>query len=278
MRIAVGIEYDGSAYAGWQCQSGRPSIQAVVEMAVSRVADEPVKVVCAGRTDAGVHALEQVVHFDTEVMRSPYSWVMGCNSNLPLDVRVVWARETSDDFHARCSAIARYYRYVILNRPVKSALRRQQVTWCHHDLDVETMMLASACLIGEHDFTSFRAQGCQSRSPNRFMHFINVERIDDLVYVDLCANAFLHHMVRNIVGNLLEIGAGKRSSEWMAELLALRDRKLGAATAPPDGLYLAGICYPESFGLVRHSIFKHLPSNARRYQPVAARQNDVHQP
>jgi tRNA pseudouridine38-40 synthase len=267
MRIALGIEYDGQNFAGWQWQRGRRTLQAVVEEALGRVAAEPVRVVCAGRTDAGVHALEQVVHFDTPVYRKPYSWLMGTNSELPEDVRVLWVREVSGDFHARYSAIARFYRYVILNRPMKSALQRRQVTWHYHPLDHDRMREGAQCLIGEHDFSSFRAQDCQSASPFRFMHFIHVYREADRVIVDLAANAFLHHMVRNIVGVLLDIGSGKQPPEWTRQVLEARDRKRGGITAPSDGLYLGGVCYPEHFGIARHPIFVHLPVNASRFVP-----------
>ncbi|SMF95594.1 tRNA pseudouridine38-40 synthase [Methylomagnum ishizawai] len=268
MRLALGIEYDGSAFAGWQWQPDKRTVQATLDAALGRVADREVKAVCAGRTDAGVHALEQVVHFDPEVQRKPYSWLMGTNTVLPEDVRVLWVREVAEDFHARYSAIARYYRYVILNRPMKSALHRRQMTWHFAPLDVEAMHTAAQYLIGDHDFSSFRAQGCQSKSPHRYMHFIHVRREEaDRVVIELCANAFLHHMVRNIAGVLIEIGSGKRPPRWAAEVLAARDRAQGGVTAPADGLYLGGICYPEAFGIVRHPIFQHLPAHASRYTP-----------
>ena len=267
MRIALGIEYDGSAFAGWQWQPDKRTVQTAVDRAVSKVADEPIRVVCAGRTDAGVHALEQVAHFDTQVRRKPYSWLMGTNTELPEDVRVLWAREVGEDFHARYSAIARYYRYAILNRPTKSALSRHQLTWHYPPLDIEPMREAARHLVGEHDFSSFRAQGCQSKSPNRYMHFIHVHREGDRVVIELCANAFLHHMVRNIAGVLMEIGSGRESPEWAERVLFARDRARGGVTAPADGLYLGGVCYPERFGIARHPIFQHLPEDARRYTP-----------
>jgi tRNA pseudouridine38-40 synthase len=268
MRIALGIEYDGSAFAGWQWQPGKRTVQAAVDQAVGRVADAPVQAVCAGRTDAGVHALEQVVHFDTQARRTPYSWVMGGNTELPEDVRVLWAREVDASFHARYSAIARYYRYLILNRPMKSALRRRQATWHYPPLDLEPMRAAARYLIGEHDFSSFRAQGCQSKSPCRRMHFIHVRREEgDQVVIELCANAFLHHMVRNIAGVLMAIGAGKRPPQWAREVLLARDRTQGGVTAPADGLYLGGVCYPERYGIARHPVFQHLPQDASRYIP-----------
>jgi len=268
-RIAFGLEYDGSAFAGWQWQRDRRTIQACVEEAVSKVAAERVDVVCAGRTDAGVHALEQVVHFDTSARREMRSWLLGANTELPEDVRVIWVREVDGEFHARYSAIARFYRYVILNRPMKSALLRRQVTWHYHELDVERMQEAAKHLIGEHDFSSFRAQGCQSKSPRRIMHFIQVRREGERVVIELAANAFLHHMVRNIAGVLMEIGSGKQAPAWAEAVLAARDRKLAGVTAPPDGLYLGGVYYPERFGIPRHPVFDRLPANASRYVPPA---------
>lgn len=269
MRIAIGIEYDGSGFAGWQWQNGKRTIQSVVEQALSRVADRPVRAVCAGRTDAGVHAIEQVVHFDTESQRSERSWLLGTNTELPEDVRITWVREVESEFHARFSAIARYYRYEILNRSMRSALRPRLLTWCHAPLDVERMRAGAACLIGEHDFSSFRAQQCQSRSPFRRLHFLHVRREGERVIIEIAANAFLHHMVRNIAGVLMAVGAGKYGPEWVGELLALRDRNQGGVTAPPDGLYLGGVAYPETFGLARDPIFEHLPADARRYEPEA---------
>ncbi|MDD5036633.1 MAG: tRNA pseudouridine(38-40) synthase TruA [Methylococcaceae bacterium] len=268
-RIVLGIEYDGSVFAGWQRQRDRRNIQACVEEAVSKVAAEQVDVVCAGRTDAGVHALEQVAHFDTSARREPRSWLLGVNANLPDDVRILWAREMDESFHARYSAIARYYRYVILNRPMRSALFRKQVTWCFYPLQEEKMQLAANHLLGDHDFSSFRAQGCQSSSPRRIMHFIRVSREEERVIIELSANAFLHHMVRNIAGVLMEIGAGKQSPDWAKQVLEARDRNRGGVTAPPDGLYLGGVYYPEPFGLNKHPIFELLPPNATRYIPAA---------
>ncbi|QJD29456.1 tRNA pseudouridine(38-40) synthase TruA [Methylococcus geothermalis] len=267
MRIALGIEYDGSGFAGWQRQSGKRTIQSVVEQALSRVADAPIRVVCAGRTDAGVHAIEQVVHFDTESRRSERSWLLGANTALPDDVRILWVREIEPRFHARLSAIARYYRYEILNRPMRSALRPRQLTWCHAPLDVERMREGAVHLIGEHDFSSFRAQQCQSRSPFRRVHFLHVRREGERVVMEIAANAFVHHMVRNIAGVLMAVGAGKHDPAWVGELLSMRDRAQGGVTAPPDGLYLGGVCYPEEFGLARDTVFEHLPADARRYEP-----------
>lgn len=264
-RIVLGIEYDGSAYAGWQWQTGKRTVQGELETALGKIANQPISVICAGRTDAGVHALEQVVHFDTEVERSLQAWLMGGNSQLPDDIRVTWAQPAIGDFHARYSAIARFYRYVILNRAMKSALLRSQATWCFQPLDADKMHRAAQHLLGEHDFSSFRAQGCQSKSPNRMMHFIDVYRHDDKVIIDICANAFLHHMVRNIAGVLIDIGCGKQSVDWPLQLLEIRDRSQAAATAPPHGLHLGGVYYPEQYGIKAHAIFAKLPGDAKRY-------------
>ena len=264
-RIVLGIEYDGGRYSGWQWQTGRRTVQAAVEKALGKVAAEPLSVICAGRTDAGVHALEQVAHFDTPVQRDRHSWLMGGNANLPDDVRIIWVRQAVSGFHARYSAIARFYRYIILNRRVKSALLRRQVTWCYEPLDAEKMHRAAQALVGDHDFSSFRAQGCQSRSPCRLVHFIDVHREGEKVIMDIAANAFVHHMVRNIAGVLLAIGKGNRPVDWTEQLLAVRDRKQGGITAPPDGLYLGGVYYPEQYGLPTHPLFRKLPKDARRF-------------
>jgi tRNA pseudouridine38-40 synthase len=264
-RIVLGIEYDGSQFAGWQWQTGKRTVQDTLEQALSKVANQPVSVICAGRTDAGVHAFEQVVHFDTTVQRDLYGWMMGGNHYLPDDVRIIWAKPALDDFHARYSAIARFYRYIILNRPMKSALQRQQVTWITQALDAEKMHLAAQSLRGNHDFSSFRAQGCQSKSPQRFMYFVDVHRQEQQVMIDISANAFLHHMVRNIAGVLIEIGSGKKPVEWTQELLEVKDRSQSGVTAPAHGLYLAGVYYPERYGIDRHPIFAKLPDDAKRF-------------
>jgi tRNA pseudouridine38-40 synthase len=264
-RIVLGIEYDGSEYAGWQSQRQNRTVQAVVEMALSKVADQAVTVICAGRTDAGVHALEQVVHFNSEVERDMQAWLMGSNTNLPADVRIIWAKPAIADFHARYSAVARFYRYIILNRKMKSALQRKQTTWCSQSLDADKMHQAAQFLIGEHDFSSFRAQGCQSKSPNRMMHFIDVYRQGDQVVIDISANAFLHHMVRNIAGVLMDIGKGKQPLEWTQELLKIKNRRLGGVTAKPDGLYLGAVYYPEQYGIPKHPVFNKLPEDTKRF-------------
>jgi tRNA pseudouridine38-40 synthase len=264
-RMVLGVEYDGSGFYGWQWQTHHRSIQQVLEQALSKIANHPVTVQCAGRTDTGVHALEQVVHFDTTAIRTAHEWLMGGNSFLPGDVRITWIQTAIGDFHARYSAIARFYRYVILNRPIKSALLRQQVTWCPAPLDAEKMHQAAQALLGQHDFSSFRAQGCQSKSPCRCIYFIDVYRDDEKVIMDISANAFLHHMVRNIAGVLMTIGSDKQPVEWTQELLTTKDRKSGGVTAPPDGLYLGGVYYPEHYGITKHPIFDKLPVDARRF-------------
>ncbi len=265
-RIVLGIEYDGSGFAGWQFQLEQRTVQNELEKALAKIANQKVTIHCAGRTDSGVHALEQVVHFDVETMRDLNNWVMGGNTNLPDDVRIIWATYAVDDFHARYSATARYYRYVILNRKMKSALTRHQVTWCFNSLDEGKMHHAAQVLVGEHDFSSFRAQGCQSKSPNRMMHFIHVSREGESVIIELSANAFLHHMVRNIAGVLMAVGMGKYPIEWVEELLAIKDRKQGGVTAPPYGLYLGGVYYPEKYGLTKHPIFDLLAPDVKRFK------------
>ena len=249
MRIACAVEYDGSAFSGWQRQDHARSVQGEVEAALSSVADRPVQVSCAGRTDAGVHATWQIIHFDTEAERSERSWVLGGNANLRSDVRLLWTREIQDDFHARFSAQARSYRYVILNRGVASAVLRNQVTWDHRPLDVARMQEGAAHLLGEHDFSSFRAMACQARSPVRTLHRLSIRRSGDYLYLDVEANAFLHHMVRNIAGVLMTVGCGERPPGWVEEILQHRDRKQGGVTAPARGLYLVGVRYPDQYSM-----------------------------
>lgn len=250
MRIALGIEYDGSDFAGWQLQqAGVRTVQGALEQALSAVADEPVRVICAGRTDAGVHATAQVVHFDTGAARSPRSWTYGANANLPKGVSVQWARPVGEDFHARFSAQRRRYRYVILNREVRPTFLAWRVAWEHRSLDAMRMHEAAQALVGEHDFSAYRAVACQAKSPVRTLHELNVHRDRDLVVLELEANAFLHHMVRNIAGVLMAIGAGERPPSWAGEVLEARERTLGGVTAPAHGLYLTAVSYPERFAL-----------------------------
>lgn len=264
-RIVLGLEYNGAGFCGWQWQPDRRSVQSELEQAISKVADHPVSIVCAGRTDAGVHALEQIVHFDVAVRRDNSAWLLGGNSYLPDDIRILWTREISSEFHARYSAIARLYRYVILNRPVKSALLYQQTAWSYRFLEVERMHKAGQYLVGHHDFSSFRAKGCQSKSPFRQVYFIDVQRTGDNVVISICANAFLHHMVRNIAGVLIDIGAGKQPVEWTLNLIQIKNRESGGLTAPPFGLYLESVYYPACFGLGKHSAFDKLPEDVKRF-------------
>ena len=249
MRWALGIEYDGSAFAGWQRQPGARTVQSELDRALAAVADAPVQAVCAGRTDRGVHAAWQVVHFDSAAPRRPRAWVLGANSRLPPDANVLWAREVPDDFHARFSALARSYRYVILNRPVRSGLLRDRACWVHRPLDETRMREAAARLEGEHDFSAFRAAACQAGHAVRRIRRLAVTRQGPLVTLEVTANAFLQHMVRNIAGALMRVGAGDRDPQWIAALLEGRDRRLAGPTAPAAGLYLRDVRYPAAYGL-----------------------------
>ncbi len=249
MRIALGIEYDGSRFHGWQSQRGVRTVQQVLEHALSKVADQPVRVHCAGRTDTGVHASGQVVHFDTGAVREPRAWVLGGNVNLPDDVAVTWAREVPAEFHARYRAIERSYRYVILNRQARPALQHGQVTWEYRPLQVEPMQEAARHLLGEHDFSAFRAKECQARHAVREVKRLEVRRRGDYVILEVTANAFLMHMVRNFAGVLMAIGMGKAPPAWAREVLEGRDRTLGGVTAPAHGLTLVRVRYPERYGL-----------------------------
>jgi tRNA pseudouridine38-40 synthase len=253
MRIAAIVEYDGSNFSGWQRQEHARSVQGAVEDALSKVADEPVRVTVAGRTDAGVHALAQVIHFDTSATRSEYSWVRGANSNLPSDVALLWAAPVDDGFHARYSASGRHYHYVILNRPIRPTYLARRVTHEFRLLDVKPMQEAARYLVGEHDFTSFRAAECQAKSPVRELRALEITRHGELVHVRAHANAFLQHMVRNLAGVLMTIGAGERAPGWAREVLEARDRAAAGVTAAPDGLYLREIDYPDSFMIPRLS-------------------------
>ncbi len=249
MKLALRIEYDGSAYCGWQRQTHSPSIQEELEKALSFVADQPIELVCAGRTDTGVHACDQVAHFETNVNRTNRSWLLGANCRLPRDIRINWIAPVSDDFHARFSAVARNYRYIILNRPTPSALFHNKVCWEHRSLDDGMMHQAGQRLLGEHDFNAFRAAGCQAKSPIRTIEYLDVTRHGELIYIDIKANAFLHHMVRNIAGSLMVIGKHEQSESWLEGVLNSRDRRLAAMTAPAAGLYLVQAFYPEEFNL-----------------------------
>jgi tRNA pseudouridine38-40 synthase len=249
MRIAAVLEYDGSDFSGWQRQDNAPSVQEAVEEALSRVADAPVAVTTAGRTDAGVHASAQVIHFDTEAVRRDHAWLRGANTHLPRSVALRWVHEVAPDFHARFSATARSYRYVILNRSVRPTFLHGRVTHEYRPLDIARMQAAAALLLGTHDFSSFRAIQCQAKSPVRELRRLDISRVGDFVLIGAEANAFLHHMVRNLAGVLMAIGAGEREPSWAGEVLAARDRTVGGITAPPDGLYLEAITYPDHFDI-----------------------------
>ena len=248
-KYALGIEYSGSGYSGWQRQKHSQSVQAQVEDALGYVANHPVQLVCAGRTDTGVHAVEQVVHFETDAIRDNRAWILGANCKLAKDIRLKWVTQVDNDFHARFSAVARSYRYIILNSKVTSALFYDKVCWEHHPLDHEKMHHAAQLLIGDHDFSAFRAAGCQSNSPNRSVHSITVKRQGEVILFDIKANAFLYHMVRNIAGSLIEVGKQQKPAQWFAEVFAGRDRARAAKTAPASGLYFVQAHYPEQFNL-----------------------------
>lgn len=249
MKIALGIEYEGSGYHGWQKQSAVDSVQARLEEALSYVADHPVELICAGRTDRGVHATAQVAHFETTALRPEHAWLMGTLSHLPKNIGVTWVREVSDDFHARFTATARQYRYAIVNRTNRPGLLHGRVTWQRGPLDVVAMHAAAQYLVGTYDFSSFRGKDCQAKSPVRTLEWIRLIREGDYIYLDLRANAFLHHMVRNIAGTLMQVGLGVKSPEWMIEVRDACLREAAGFTAPADGLYLVHVEYPESHGL-----------------------------
>jgi tRNA pseudouridine38-40 synthase len=249
MRIALGLEYDGSAFCGWQSQAPACGVQDHLERALAQLAAAPIAVTAAGRTDAGVHAAAQVVHFDTDAARSDTAWVRGTNTNLHAGARVVWARETSAEFHARYSALSRTYRYILVNDPVEPALLRGRVGWYHRPLDLEPMAQALRLLEGEHDFSAFRDAECQAKTPVRRLLQARVDRVRATFLFSFRANAFLHHMVRNIVGAAVYVGSGRQPPQWLGELLAGRDRRAGAPTFAPDGLYLAAVEYDRAFGL-----------------------------
>lgn len=248
-RIALGLEYDGSAFFGWQRQPDCTTVQGTLEHALAEIAGEAIPVHAAGRTDRGVHATGQVVHFDTAVKRPLSAWVRGVNRHLPRSVAVLWASPVEGDFHARFSASGRHYRYLLLDHRVRPALAHGRVGWHHGELDLQAMCAAATCLVGTHDFSSFRAAECQADSPVRELRVASVSRSAGLIEFRFSANGFLHHMVRNLVGALIAVGSGRRSTGWLAEALHARDRNAAAPTFAPDGLYLCGVDYPERFGL-----------------------------
>lgn len=249
-RVALAVEYRGTDFHGFQAQpNGVKTVQQVLEKALSKVANETITLVCAGRTDAGVHATNQVIHFDTTAKRSAKAWVMGTRPHLPDSVCVRWARDVSPQFHARFSALNRTYRYLISDAKTPSALLHDQITWSSRALDVDKMRVGAAALVGRHDFTSFRATQCQAKSPIRQIHYLHIVRRGDLVVLEVQANAFLHHMVRNIVGVLLSVGVGDKPAAWVGEVLAARDRSAGGVTSKPYGLYLVSVDFPGIFDL-----------------------------
>jgi tRNA pseudouridine38-40 synthase len=248
-RLAVGLVYDGTDFVGWQRQSEGRSVQGEAQTALAKVAAVPVSLTGAGRTDAGVHASGQVAHFDTVSRRSERDWVLGANRHLPADVALAWAREMPADFHARFNAVARHYRYAIREGVVRPVLARERCAWVRQSLDLPAMKAAGTALVGEHDFSAFRAAGCQARSPRREVLRLELAREGGFLRVEVEANAFLHHMVRNIVGSLLLVGRGRKPPEWIADVLAGRDRRRAGPTAPAHGLTLVAVSYPKRFDL-----------------------------
>jgi len=250
-RVALCVEYQGTNYCGWQRQIECESVQGHVERAISSIANEPIGIQCAGRTDTGVHSVGQIVHFDTSAERHLNAWVRGANTKLPFDIRIAWAKPVDSEFHARFSAVARQYRYVIYNRDVHSAVLAHRATWEPITLNEKAMHQAAQSLLGEQDYQSFRASACQASHAKREIQSISVKRQGDFVLIDIQANAFLHHMVRNIAGTLMEVGRGDRPIDWVSELLAIQDRTKAGPTAPAFGLYFVNALYPEQFNIPR---------------------------
>lgn len=249
MRYALGLEYDGAGFFGWQRQSNTASVQQSVEKALAEVANHPVTVICAGRTDTGVHARGQVVHFDSTSQRSARQWMLGINSNLPVAVRTIWIREVDDSFHARFSAYSRSYRYSILNRWVRPAIGAAYYGWCRQALDEQHMHAAAQALVGKHDFSAFRSAGCSAQNADREVTAISVQRQQELIVIDITANAFLYRMVRNIVGSLITVGCGEESVQWFKQVLQSRDRKLAGVTAEAQGLCFMSVRYDPKYEL-----------------------------
>ncbi|MGV3572264.1 MAG: tRNA pseudouridine(38-40) synthase TruA [Ramlibacter sp.] len=249
MRLALGISYNGQGYEGWQSQPSGRTVQDHLEAALSRFAAQRMTTVCAGRTDAGVHGLMQVVHLDTDIRREDFSWVRGTNTFLPPDIAVEWARPVPDAFHARNSARARRYAYVLRESPVRPSVEAGRVGWVFRPLDQQAMQAAAAHLLGEHDFTSFRASACQSPTPVKTLHAVRISRRGPYWRFDFQANAFLHHMIRNLMGSLLVVGQGQQPPDWMREVLLARDRDAASPTFSPDGLYFLGPVYEDHWGL-----------------------------
>jgi tRNA pseudouridine38-40 synthase len=255
VRVALGVEYDGTQFSGWQIQPQDRTVQGCLERAISVVANHPTTTTAAGRTDSGVHAIQQVVHFDTTAVRDERNWILGINANLPEDVNVAWARTVDDDFNARFSAIRRSYRYLIFNRVGRTAIHHNRMWWIFRDLDEQRMQEAANLLVGHHDFSAFRAQECQAKSAIKTLESIKVTRHDNCIAVDVVGKSFLHHMVRNIVGVLVPIGEGKKPVSWAQTVLESRDRSQGGITSPPQGLFFVKAEYPEQYQLPTVSAF-----------------------
>lgn len=254
MRYALGVEYDGKNYCGWQRQKNVIGVQQRIEEALSKVADEPIEVICAGRTDTGVNATNQIIHFDTNKVRKDIAWTLGVNTNLPLDIAIRWVQPVSDEFHARFSATARRYRYIINNARLRPAILASGISFCQHPLDENLMHQAAQALVGKHDFTSFRTVHCQSHSPVRTLTHCNVTRHGDYIVIDVKGNAFLHHMVRNIAGSLMRVGQSQETVDWIAKVLAAKNRCLAGMTAAAGGLYFVAVDYPDTFDLPKHAM------------------------
>ena len=254
MRYALGVEYDGKNYHGWQRQKNAVSVQQTLERALSKIADEKIEVVCAGRTDTGVNATNQVVHFETDKIRKDVAWTLGVNTHLPQDIAVAWVKEVSDEFHARFSATARRYRYIIGNTRLRSAILSSGISHCHFPLNENLMHQAAQSLLGHNDFTSFRTVHCQSHSPNRTIIHCNVTRHGNFIIIDIKANAFLHHMVRNIAGSLMLVGQEIKPVSWIKEVLEAKNRCLAGVTAPSAGLYFVDVDYSEEFELPKRNL------------------------
>lgn len=261
MRYACGIEYDGHGFLGFQTQIQEPTIQNCLEKAIARVANHSVRLVCSGRTDTGVSATAQVIHFDTTVDRTEYQWIMGINTNLPKGISILWIKEVSDDFHARFSAMQRSYQYVIFNRWVRPAINRHSLTWEMLPLDEVKMNQAAQFLVGKHDFNAFRSSACQSKTPIKTINSISVNRQANKVIMDVAASGFLHHMIRNIIGTLIPIGRGENPVESMLDILNSKDRTKAGITAPPNGLSFNIVKYPKKFNLPEGPIDNHLPKH-----------------
>lgn len=255
MRVALGVEYDGTKFSGWQVQPNQRTVQGCLQQAISKVANHDVSVVAAGRTDSGVHALNQVVHFDTSSQRPERNWILGLNTNLPRDINIVWAREVDNDFNARFSAVKRSYRYILISRVSRSSVHAERMWWYFKPLDEQRMQAAADFLVGHHDFSAFRAKDCQAKNTMKTMEKIKVTRQGDCIAVDVVGQSFLHHMVRNIVGVLVPIGEGKEPVEWAKQVLESKDRGKGGITSPPQGLYFMNVEYPEQYSLPTVSAF-----------------------